>query len=75
MEDEEQKVNYLNSQIENVYLKDIIERNHLKNDKNIGELFDCLASNISTLTNPTKLSNTFKSLKKYHYHLQQLINT
>ena len=32
-------------------------------DENLEELFDIIASGISSLTNPTKLSNTFKSVK------------
>ncbi len=64
MNDDESKVNYLNTQLKNVYLKDIIDRHHLKNDENIGELLDVIASGISSLTNPTKLADTFKTLKK-----------
>ena len=64
MKDEAQKGKYLKTQIKNVYLKDIIERNNLKNEKALYELFDILASGISTLVNPTKLSNAFLSMKK-----------
>lgn len=60
---DEQKVTYLQTQMKNVYLKDIVTRYHLNNDKNIGELLDILASGISTLVNPPKLANTFKSVK------------
>ena len=63
MKDDEQKLNYLQSQMKNVYLRDIVTRYHLNNDENIGELLDILASGISTLVNPTKLANTFKSVK------------
>lgn len=59
----EQKSTYLKTQIDNVYLKDIIERYNLSSDKNIGELLNIVASGISSLTNPTKLSNTFKTVK------------
>jgi len=61
---EEQKINYLTTQIENVYLKDIIDRYHLQSNNAIGELMDVIASGISTLTNPRKLSNTFASVKQ-----------
>ena len=63
MKTSEQKSSYLKTQLQNVYLKDLVERNNLNSDKNIGELLDIIASGISSLTNPTKLANTFKSIK------------
>ena len=63
MESDEQKIKYLESQLKKTYLKDIVERYGLKNDTNISELLDILSSNISSLTNPTKLEATFKSIK------------
>ena len=63
MKTPEQKSSYLKTQLENVYLKDIVERHNLNSDENLGELLDIIASGISSLTNPTKLANTFKSVK------------
>lgn len=63
MKTSEQKSSYLKTQLQNVYLKDLVERNNLNSDENIGELLDIIASSISSLTNPTKLANTFKSIK------------
>lgn len=63
MKSEEQKANYLITQMSNVYLKDIVNRNGLNSDRDIGELVDVLASGISSLTNPKKLENTFKTVK------------
>ena len=63
MQTPEQKSSYLKMQLQNVYLKDIVERHNLGSDENISELLDIIASGISSLTNPTKLSNTFKSVK------------
>lgn len=63
MKTSEQKSSYLKTQLQNVYLKDLVERNNLNSDENIGELLDIIASGISSLTNPTKLANTFKSIK------------
>ncbi len=63
MKTPEQKSSYLKTQLENVYLRDIVERHNLNSDENIGELLDIIASGISSLTNPTKLANTFKSVK------------
>ena len=63
MSSPERKTRYLTAQINNLYLRDLIKRYNLKNDNDINELFDILASGIGSLTNPTKLSNTFSSLK------------
>lgn len=53
----------LHALVKETYLTDIIGRNKVKNDLELSDLFNILASNIGTLTNPTKLSNTFKSEK------------
>jgi hypothetical protein len=63
MKSEEEKTNYLITQINNLYLKDIINRYHLQEDTSIGELLDVISSGISTLTNPRKLALTFASEK------------
>ncbi|MBO4539977.1 MAG: ATP-binding protein, partial [Clostridia bacterium] len=57
---EEAKMNYLKGQLKNVYLNDIIERNRIQNEKQINAVVEILASSIGSLTNPLKLSNTFK---------------
>lgn len=63
MKSSEQKMSYLKTQLKNLFIKDIMDRHHLGSDENLEELFDIIASGISSLTNPTKLSNTFKSVK------------
>ena len=62
-ETEEKKINYLKGLFETVYLADIIERHKIKNDNELRELVLILASSIGAPCNPTKLSNTFKSVK------------
>lgn len=57
----EEKIRYLNDLFKNTYLKDIIERYHLKGDVVMDTLVDILSSDIATLTNPTKLVNSFIS--------------
>lgn len=57
----EDKMNYLKTQMERTFLKDVIERNNLKNKEGLDELVNILASGISTQTNPTKLENRFKT--------------
>lgn len=64
MESHEQKSEYLKNQMKNVYLRDIVLRNNLYNDRDLNDLINIVASGISSLTNPSKLSNTFKSIKK-----------
>lgn len=60
----EQKMAYLKNLFEETYLTDIKNRYKLrKNNAEIDELLNILSSSIGSLTNPTKLSNTFKTLK------------
>lgn len=62
MTSEEQKSTYLISQMQNLYLKDIIMRNNLPENTRIGEVLDVIASGISSLTNPKKIADTFLSV-------------
>ena len=64
MATEEQKSTYLISQMQNLYLKDIIARYKLQENTLIGEVLDVIASGISTLTNPRKIADTFASVKQ-----------
>ena len=56
-----EKTKYLNNLFKNTYIKDIIERNNLKGDIVMDTLVDILSSDTATLTNPTKLANSFVS--------------
>ena len=58
---EEAKMNYLKGQLKNVYLNDIIDRNRIQHEEQINAVVEILASAIGSLTNPLKLSNTFRS--------------
>ena len=64
---ERQKADYLKNIFANVYLKDVIERNHIQSSDEIGVLVDVLASSIGTLTNPSKIANTFASERQMTY--------
>ena len=64
MKTDEQKTKHLISQAEKVYIKDVINRNGLREKSDVGELLDVLASGISSFTNPTKIEATFKSVKQ-----------
>lgn len=58
----EEKESYLKDVYRAIYLKDIIERNHLQNEEGLEEIFRVLASSMGTAVNPTKIANTFKSV-------------
>lgn len=61
----EEKNQYLKDLFERTYIKDVLERNKIKNGTEVLDiLLDILASGIGSLTNPSKLSNTFKSEKR-----------
>ena len=62
--DKTRKVEILQELLQETYLSDIKNRNNIKNDAELEELFSLLASNIGALTNPNKLANTFVSEKK-----------
>ena len=62
-ETDEKKASMLNELIDETYIRDIVLRNKVRNDAELHDLFNIIASNIGSLTNPTKLSNTFKSKK------------
>lgn len=66
MQDSAQKVEYLKALFAHTYIKDIKERYKISNDDDLDELISLMASNIGGLTNPTKLENTFKSIKQSH---------
>ena len=58
------KINYLRTQKDNVYINDIIDRNKVKNKEELEMLVQIIASDIGCLTNPLKLSNSFKERDK-----------
>lgn len=47
-----------------IYIRDITKRNRVKNISELEDLLNILSSSIGSLTNPEKLRNTFKSVKK-----------
>ena len=62
--DNARKAEILQDLLKETYLSDIVNRNSVKNDAELEELFSLLASNIGALTNPNKLANTFVSEKR-----------
>ena len=60
----EEKINFLKSLFEETYISDIVGRHNVRNRAELEELLNILSSAIGSLTNPTKLSATFKSVKQ-----------
>lgn len=71
---EQKKIKYLKDLFEAVYLADIIERHNIKNENELRELVLILASSIGAPCNPTKLANTFKSVKNVKIGSQTISN-
>ena len=67
----EKKSEYLKNVFTSTYIKDVMERNKILKDASImDDLLDIISSSIGSLSNPTKLANTFMSEK--HIKISQL---
>lgn len=64
MASDQEKVGYLEGLFKHTYLKDIKERYDIKLDGDLEELISTLASSVGGLTNPRKLADTFRTVKK-----------
>jgi ATPase len=60
----EDKIAFLKSLFEETYISDIVGRHKIRNRAELEELLNILSSSIGSLTNPNKLSATFKSVKQ-----------
>lgn len=60
----EQKIAFLKSLLEETYISDIVGRHSIRNRSELEDLLNILSSAIGSLTNPEKLSATFRSVKK-----------
>ena len=58
-----ERADYLRKLFQTVYMADIQERYKIKNDKELRELVNIMASSIGSPSNPTKIANTFRSVK------------
>ena len=63
IEEREKKIEFLQNIYEITYLKDIIERNHLRNAEGMRQLVQILSSGIGASTNPKRISDTFQSVE------------
>lgn len=57
----EEKTDYLKRLFDEVFLRDIIERNRVQNDAQLESLLNVISSAVGSLTNPKKLEDTFTS--------------
>lgn len=57
-----QKIQYLKTLFNETYLRDIIERHNIEKIHELNDLINILASSIGSLSNPSKLEATFKSV-------------
>lgn len=60
---DEQKINYLENLFTEAYIKDIVNRNNIRNTEVLEDVLNIVSSSVGSLTNPNKLSNSFKSIK------------
>lgn len=63
-DDVNDKIAALENLFSEIYIRDIHKRNRIRNQRELGDLLNILSSSIGSLTNPEKLKNTFRSVKK-----------
>lgn len=63
LDDEKDKKDYLSSLYSELYVRDIVERNGIEREDILNDILDFLASQISSLTNPTNIANALTSIK------------
>ncbi len=63
LEDDKDKKDYLTLLYSELYIKDIVERNGIEREDILNDILDFLASQISSLTNPTNIANAISSMK------------
>ena len=63
-EGSDEKAELLQRLFREIYMNDIFKRNRVKNTGELEDLINILSSSIGSLTNPEKLKNTFRTVKK-----------
>lgn len=63
-QDNEQKINYLQTLWDKTYIDDVVERNNVKNELALSRLATSLCNAIGSLTNPARIANTLESVQK-----------
>ncbi len=60
----QEKIALLNTLFKEIYIKDIVSRNKVRKVGELEDLLNILSSSVGSLTNPEKIKNTFKTVKK-----------
>lgn len=63
LEDEKDKKDYLNHLYDELYIKDIVERNRIEREDVMNDLLDYLASQVSSPTNASNIANALTSMR------------
>lgn len=64
LKDHRSKAQYLTDLFENIYIKDILERHSIQDKNILDDLLDVVSSSVGSLTNPTRIADTFASVKQ-----------
>ncbi len=64
MNDPDEKTAFLKDILDETYIKDIIRRHKIRKKDELKDILNILSSSVGSLTNPTRLSKTFKSMKQ-----------
>lgn len=64
LDDKAKKAQYLTALNQTLYLRDIVERNHIANVDEFSELMNVMASSIGSPCNPNNIANTFRTVRK-----------
>ena len=60
----EAKSRYLKNLFEETYLRDVVERYRIRKPEALNDVVNVLASSVGSLTNPERLANTFRTVKR-----------
>lgn len=71
IEDVEDKKDYLTRLYEELYIKDIVERNNIEREDVMNDLLDYLASQVSSLTNASNIAKALTSMR--HEHINSVL--
>ena len=64
LKDHKSKAEYLKNLFDSIYIRDILERHAIQDKSNLDDLLDVISSSVGSLSNPTRISDTFHSQKR-----------
>lgn len=74
LREDAQRKAYLQQLFNEVYIKDIVEREGIERPEILSDVLDYLASSVSSLTNPTNIANTLNSIQKANVSVNTVSN-